>query len=184
MAISDDALVSRVIADGDQRAFALLVERYQSQVRGYLRGLAKNTDLADELAQDTFIKVWDRIASYAGGDRFAPWLIRIAHNEFLQMCRRNKRYRAALDRAESDAMVMITSAASGSVADELPDLPKYMAVLDEDEQLTMSLFYASGMTHQEISDLHGVPLGTIKSRIHRGKAKIRERFLPGEVANG
>ena len=184
MPVSDDTLVRRVLNDSDQRAFALLVERYQSQVRGYLRRLTRDHERADELAQDTFVRVWDKLAAYAGGNRFPAWLMRIAHNEFLQHYRKNKRYRMALERAEQTAIVVDEQTRQHRIEDEVPDLQRYMAVLDDEEKNTLWLFYAVGMTHREISDLHEVPLGTIKSRIHRGKEKIREHFLLGDAANG
>ena len=71
MSQSDEALVARVVSLRDQQAFAVLVGRYQSQVRNYLRQLTRDSVNADDLAQETFIRAWDKMDTISGGGRFA-----------------------------------------------------------------------------------------------------------------
>jgi RNA polymerase sigma-70 factor (ECF subfamily) len=68
------------------------------------------------------------------------------------------------------------------IADELPDLPKLLAVLTKEEQTLMVLNYAHGLSNREIGEVLGIPVGTIKSQIHRAKDKIRHRFRIGATA--
>jgi RNA polymerase sigma factor (sigma-70 family) len=76
---SDTALVARVVANDDRSAFELLVRRHQSPLRNFLRRLAKNDAArADDLAQETFIKAYRSMASFAGTAKFSSWLYRIA----------------------------------------------------------------------------------------------------------
>jgi len=81
---SDAALVARVVGDDDRSAFELLVRRYQSPLRNFLRRLAHNDQArADDLAQDTFMKAYKSLATYAGTAKFSTWLYRVAYNTFL-----------------------------------------------------------------------------------------------------
>ena len=178
----DSELLSRALAGRDSDAFEALVRRYQSPVRGWLRRLAADADLADDLAQETFIRAWQRLAQFRGRGSFLSWLMKLAYNEFLQARRGAGRYRKHMERFAMNYDVL--SAPDESVRDESPDLRHYLAVLSGDEVRVMTLVYAYGLTHSEASMVTGIPLGTIKSHVLRGKAKIRDNFGIGEVANG
>ena len=90
MQLSDETLVSRVIATRDTDAFAELVGRHQGRIRGLLTHLARDPSLAQDLAQDTFVRAWERIDMFRGTGSFAAWLGRLAYNRFLQHERRRK----------------------------------------------------------------------------------------------
>src|SRR5689334_14990155 len=91
MDISDAELIAKVLLDDNRHAFATLVRRHQSVVRGLLRRLAKgNEALADDLAQETFIKSYQSLKSFRGGAKFSTWLHRIAYNAFISHVRSQK----------------------------------------------------------------------------------------------
>jgi RNA polymerase sigma-70 factor, ECF subfamily len=173
---SDEALVASVVAARDTAAFETLVRRYQSKVRNWLRQLTKDAARADDLAQDTFIRAWERAHTFTGKGKFAGWIMKIAYNAFLQ-ARRSQAQSARLAAAVATDGDVDTAASGG---DEWPDLPKMLAVLSEDERLTMVLCYAQGLTYSEIADVIDMPLGTVKSHLQRAKVKIRDRFQLGE----
>lgn len=178
---TDSELLSRALAGRDTRAFEVLVRRYQAQVRGWLRRLAGDADLADDLAQETFIRAWQRLAQFSGRGRFLSWLMKLAYNEFLQSRRGAGRYRKYMERFGINREVLT---AGGEVLhDESPDLARYLAVLSEDERKIITLVYAYGLTQSEASMVTGLPLGTVKSHVLRGKAKIRDNFEIEEAAN-
>lgn len=153
--------------------------RHQGKVRGYLRQLSRNPAVADDLAQETFIRAWDKLASFSGKGSFLSWLLAIAHKEFLQSLRKDRRDRRLLSGIESDPVQDAgASFRSGRGSEELVDLPALLGVLSEPERATLVLAYGYGLSHAEIRQATGMALGTIKSHIHRGKAKIRERFAP------
>ena len=102
---------------------------------------------------------------------------RAAFNAFLQ-ARRSQTHATRLAAAFAADNEAEAEAPSG---DEWPDLPKMLAVLSDDERLTMVLCYAQGFSHSEISDVIDMPLGTVKSHLQRAKTKIRERFAPGSA---
>lgn len=175
---SDEELVAIAVAAGDQAAFGELVRRHQSRVRAWLRQLTGDAAEADDLAQETFLRAWTRLNTFAGRGRFLAWLMKLAYNEFLQAVRGSQRRRRLAGEYEAQAAVLGRTAddsLSGTAA-ELPDLPRLLAVLGEEERHVMLLGYGCGFSQSEISEITGMALGTVKSHMHRGKARIRESF--------
>ena len=169
--IEDHVLVARVVAGQDTGAFGELVRRHQSQVRNFLRRLARDDTIADDLAQDCFLHAWDKIHTYTGSGAFIGWLMKVAYTTFLQSKRKSKRYSEVLERAGLEPV----TATSGAGEDTL-DLEKLLAAMDEQERVIMVFSYACGLSHREISEATDIPAGTVKSIIHRAKEKIRARF--------
>lgn len=154
-------------------------------MRGYLRKLTCDPALADDLAQETFIKAWDKLATYAGRGRFVAWLLRVAHNQFLQALRKSDQDHRLRQRLEHESRVDDALPGAGARADAaLGDLPRLLAVLSDEERAVMVLNYAYGFSHGEITRVTGLALGTVKSHIRRGRAKIRERFAIVEADRG
>lgn len=173
---SDADLVVRFIAARDEAAFSALVVRHQGRVRNWLRQLVRDRARADDLAQDAFIRAWERIGSLREPTKFSSWLMTIAYTTFLQARRK---------RGSDDRMLEALHREPGATdapepGDAESDLPKLLAVLNDDERVAMTLCYAHGMSHSEIADVTARPIGTVKSLISRGKEKIRERFGIGE----
>jgi RNA polymerase sigma-70 factor (ECF subfamily) len=165
---SDEELAARVVAAEDTVAFETLVRRHQSRVRNWLRQLTRDPARADDLAQETFIRAWQRLRTFEGRGKFASWVMKIAFNCFLQVRRRADYGAPAAPRVgEEDVVVPFL---------ESPDVEKMLAVLGVDERHVMILCYAHGLSHAEVSEVLDIPLGTVKSHAQRGKTKIRERF--------
>lgn len=182
MADSDQALIARAIIDNDTKAFNELVQRHQSRVRGWLRHLAGDVALADDLAQETFLKAWRKLASYKSTGSFEGWLLRIARNEFLQSKRKSGRETNRLERLETEARIGMdhhTPAHHG----ESTDTDRFLEVLGADERNVMILVYGIGLSHAEASNVTELPLGTVKSHIRRSVLKIREQFGLEEFTN-
>ncbi len=91
MELTDAGLVARVLVDDDQHAYGELVRRHQSSVRGLLRQLTRgDVALADDLAQDAFVRAYKNIRSFRGEAKFSTWLYRIAYNRFREDSRKRK----------------------------------------------------------------------------------------------
>jgi RNA polymerase sigma-70 factor (ECF subfamily) len=176
MAASDEQLVARVLAARDQSAFGELVARHQSRVRNWLRQLTRDPARADDLAQETFIAAWQKLAGFGGHGKFSSWLMKIAYNEFLQSHRESRRERQL---AEAVAAETPTEPAEDPAMAEqaATDLERMLGALSAAERQAMVLCYAYGLSHAEASEITGMPIGTIKSHINRGKDRIRARFL-------
>ena len=171
---SDQQLVLRARAD-DQAAYGELVARHQGRVRGWLRHLCGDYDEADDLAQDAFVRAWARIRDLKDTARFAQWLMKIAYNEFLQSRRSSGRRNQMMERFELNQKTL-----KGGSTPEAPEsaleLQRVLSILSERERAAMVLNYAYGYSHGEVSELTGIPLGTVKSLILRGSRKAREHF--------
>lgn len=170
----DNQLVARALATQDMAAFGELIRRHQSQVRNYLRKLCGDFSVADDLAQECFMHAWDKLHTFAGKGAFIGWLLRIAYTTFLQSKRKSKRYAEILD--EVGHVAMLEGRDMALQPDEVGDLDKFLAVLTDEERSIMIMSYACGLSHREISDATGMPVGTVKSVIFRGKEKVRKSF--------
>ena len=181
MEASDAELVVRAVAARDQLAYGELVRRHQSRIRSWLRQLTRNRAAADDIAQDAFITAWEKLRSFDGRGTFGAWLMKIAYTEFLMAHRKRRsgeRLAAAIGQELTDSEAHDPAGEQSAVA----DLERLLAVLNEDERAVMILCYAHGMSHSETSEVTGMPVGTVKSHIARGKDKIRERFFPEGAA--
>jgi RNA polymerase sigma-70 factor, ECF subfamily len=166
---SDVALVARVVANDDRSAFELLVRRHQSPLRNFLRRLAKNDAArADDLAQETFIKAYRSMASFAGTAKFSSWLYRIAYNTFLND------QRACVPYGELDEAEHLSTAGDPESAATESDVEKLLNRLSLRQRAVFDLHYRKGMTHQEIAQALELPLGTVKSDLSRGHEILRE----------
>ena len=163
-----------MVASQDANAFGELVRRHQSQVRNFLRRLARDETLADDLAQDCFLHVWDKIHTYSGSGSFIGWVLKVAYTTFLQSKRKSKRYHEIIEQAGHEADR--SPAANYSTPETELDLDTLLAALNEQERAIMIFSYACGLSHREISEATDLPAGTVKSIIHRAKERIRTQF--------
>lgn len=170
----DPGLVARCVVRQDMAAYGELVARHQSQVRNFLRKLTRDHDLADDLAQDSFMHAWDKLHTFTGRGSFISWLLKVAYTRFLQSKRKSTRYGQILQQVKHDAGIV--GKRHSTTPDEMSDLDKFLAILTDEERVIMILSYACGLSHREISDTTDLPIGTVKSIIFRGKEKIRGVF--------
>jgi len=167
--VTDNALITRALA-GDRDAFGDLVRRHQSAVRQFLRHLARgDAAAADDLAQETFVTAWRTLPRYHGGSAFNTWLLGIAHNHW-RNARRRERSHDALDATNPPEF---STPASTHQSDLSHDLNAALAQLDSDERTVLHLGYQQGLSHPEIAALLACPLGTVKTNLARGKARLR-----------
>lgn len=176
---TDNDLVALVLAARDRDAFGELVRRHQALVRALLMRMCRNHALADDLAQDAFIRAYNRIDSFKGDGSFKAWLCRIAYTEFLMHARKRK----------SMARTTDALAREPEEVDEAPrtagqslDLDRALATLKDDERICVVLCFANGLTHSEAAEVTGLPLGTVKSHVNRGRDKLRAWFEHREMA--
>jgi len=166
--ISDLELAARVVGSDDQAAFQQLVERHQGAIRGFLRRLlAGDHGTADDLAQETFLTAYRKLAGWKGQGTFTSWLHTIAYRQFLQFRRKNKRQQVMAEPPDAGFD-------PGEAVDAEILLPRLMRQVSADERACLTLAYAGGMSHPEIVQVTGMPLGTVKSHISRGRQKLQQ----------
>ena len=164
---SPEALVVSLARKGDRAAFEELVNRRQGWIRNLLRRLSGDSTLADDLAQQAFLQAWRNIPRLQRTSRFGAWLKRIAVNTWLQHVRRNDPLRGAGELPE-------TGAGESDPAGIAMDLDGALSELADNVRLCVVLAYHERMTHDEIAATTGLPLGTVKSHIRRGTARLQD----------
>ncbi|HEY0368146.1 MAG TPA: sigma-70 family RNA polymerase sigma factor [Chthoniobacterales bacterium] len=177
MSLTDADLVARVLLDEDQHAFAELVRRHQSAVRGLLRQLARSDlALADDLAQETFIRAYKHIRSFRGEAKFSTWLYRIAYNCFREDARRRKEF-VGIDETQLEA-----ERDPNTVDAALRhDLAQALQVLPLHERSAIVLCCQNGLSHDEASRVLDIPLGTVKTNVLRGREKLKKALAEWET---
>jgi RNA polymerase sigma factor (sigma-70 family) len=166
--ISDLQLAARVASSNDQAAFQTLVERYQASIRGFLRRLlAGDHGTADDLAQETFLLAYRKMPDWKSIGSFRSWLHAIAYRQFLQFTRKHRHQEVMADppdtgfdpRPAMDAEIL---------------LPLMMRQVSAEERACLTLAHALGLSHAEITAVTGLPLGSVKSHILRGRQKLQQ----------
>jgi RNA polymerase sigma factor (sigma-70 family) len=162
-----ESVVIALACMGSTAAFAEIVRRHQNRVRNFMHRLCHHPDEAEDLAQQAFLKAWTSIRQLRTPAAFHAWLNRIMVSIWLEESRRKK-----LDMTEWDARTSL-QAPEASPGKRI-DLDGALAKLSAPMRLCVVLSYNNGLSHQEISDVTNMPLGTVKANISRGAAKLRE----------
>jgi len=164
----DEALI-RAACDGSAEAFARLVERHQQALRAFLRRACGDWALADDLAQDTFLTAWERIGELRGDASLRSWLCGIGYRKCLGALRSAGRAR----RREADYASMRETVASPR-SDERLALERALADLPLEQRAAVALCLAADFSHAEAAEALGAPLGTVKSHVARGRARLAQ----------
>jgi RNA polymerase sigma factor (sigma-70 family) len=172
--LSDSDLIARVLLDDDHHAFGELVKRHQSAVRATLRKLSGGDEvLADELAQETFLRAYRSLRTFRGTAKFPTWLYRIAYNAFQTHVRRARPHELFDEDRHAPAQQPQTEAVDWQL-----DLEAALRMLTVPERSAITLCYTSGLTHEEAARVLQCPLGTVKTNILTAKEKLRRYLLP------
>lgn len=171
---ADWALNQRV-AGGDRAAFQLLVLRHEGRLRNFLARAAGSD--ADDIAQEAFVRAWQRAGDYRGQGSYAAWLMGIGWRLFLDQ-RRTARRREGLAVGE-DAPI---SADPRPARDAAIDAGRLLAHLSPQERAALTLCFGHGWSHGEAAEIMGVPLGTLKSLVLRGRAKAQKMIAEGAAS--
>lgn len=156
---------------GSGEAFEQLVGLRQSWLRNFLRRLCRDAALADDLSQQVFLSAWKGLAQLRSNGAFHVWLKRLAVNAWLK----HVRVRRPLDFADSppeDDFDALAQVKAEPVAEGM-DLDRALATLSPDARLCVVLAHGEGLSHGEIAEMAGMPLGTVKSHINRGTTALR-----------
>ncbi len=176
LAAAAEASVVVLAASGDDQAFAELVRRRQGMVRGLLRRLCGDAAFAEDLAQQAFVQAWRQLRRLQSPAAFGGWLRAIAVNVWLQEARKSP---ARLERPEAD---LPEPEVGGLQPDDIPaarlDLSRGLLRLKAAERVCVVLSYAEGLSHAEIAEVTGWPLGTVKSNVARGAERLRAWLSP------
>jgi RNA polymerase sigma-70 factor (ECF subfamily) len=162
----DEAALVRAARDGDREAFMRLVRRHQAGVRAFARGLVANPALAEDVAQEAFLRAWRGLPGLRGEAAFTTWLYTIAR-------------RAALDEVRRPAPATVPIDQAAAVADQRAadpvlrrDLEQALATLEVAQREAFLLVVVLGLSYQEVGGMVGCPAGTVASRVFRARARL------------
>jgi RNA polymerase sigma-70 factor (ECF subfamily) len=177
---NDDAALVERIREGSERAFNLLIDRHQQAVRGFLGRLIASADDADDIAQETFLAVWEGAGAYRGGSSVRSWLCAIAWRKARSAQRSWFRSRARDTdwRAEAAGLDL----GEGASPEDRLAVRKALLALPIEQRAAVALCLAQGFSHAEAAEALGAPLGTVKSHVTRGRARLLEAL--SEIPEG
>lgn len=160
---------------GDEEAFDRLYRENVERVYAVCLRMCADRDLAERLTQDAFVRGWRGLKAFRGGSRFSTWLHRIAVNVVLEDQRAgSRRERLHERRAETEG----TAVTSDFAGDTRLDLERAITALPRGARAVIVLHDIEGYRYEEIAELMGITIGTVKSQIHRGRRMLREALEP------
>lgn len=181
---TDDTELVRRIRAGDAEALRLVVERYEERIFALIHGIVRDAHEVEDVAQEVFLKVFTRIEAFDGRSQFYTWLYRVAVNAAKDhVKKRVRRPAAALEEADAlpgGAEGPDAGAARGetrrlvrAAIDELP--VRYREVL--------ALRELEGLSYDEVAQVLGISIGTVESRLHRARARLKRKLAKAREAS-
>lgn len=189
---SDAMLVERTVA-GDQKAFELLVIKYQRRIQRLIGRMVRDVDLVEDIAQETFIRAYRALAQFRGEAQFYTWLYRIAVNTAKKALMELKRDPTVSENSfksgQSDESDETSPLENELISSETPDavlagkeiaqmVNAAMEALPEELRQAITLREIEGLSYEEIAEVMNCPIGTVRSRIFRAREAISSRIKP------
>lgn len=168
-----EADLVRRAAGGDVESYETLYRKHVGRVHALCLRMARDRSEADDLTQETFIRVWERLGSFRGESEFSTWLHRVAVNVVVAELRRRGRWRERFS-AEDAADVAFAPVAFSAGGDL--DLERAIAALSPRARLVFLLHDVEGWKHGEIAERTGLAVGTSKAHLHRAHQLLRKEL--------
>lgn len=171
---SDEEIVEKVRSN-DQELYAVIVDRYQSKLLRYAHSLIKDETKAVDIVQESFIKAFINLNGFDTKKKFSSWIYRITHNEAMNIAKKHQKETTLPDN--------IDFSSEENIEDDLEQkeiISKVKKCLEEIPLLysePMALHFIEDMSHREISDILRIPMGTVATRINRGKILMKHLCL-------
>ena len=184
MILADEDLIS-LVETGDPDAFATLYDRHSRAAFSLAYRMMGDKQAAEDLLQDAFLKVWRGATSYrTERGSLRTWILSIVHNRGIDQLRSTASRRRTQEKVEASSPVSQPSEAFAATwrNTQREQVREALGTLPEEQLKILELAYFSGYTHVEISELLGLPLGTVKGRMRLGLKKIRDYFDSQDVA--
>jgi RNA polymerase sigma-70 factor (ECF subfamily) len=174
---NEDIFYIEAVRKGNVTAFSVLIEKYQNMVYSLALKLLKNTEDAEEMAQDTFIKAFQKLDMYEGKSKFSTWLYSITYNACISELRKRRIQFSSLEEqrfSDQDEMKMNSYLSETKKEDQEKYLNLALSKLPEDDQVLVTLYYYENQSMDDISIITGLTVSNIKVKIHRARKKMYE----------
>lgn len=182
---SDELLLSQYAQTGERKLFETLMRRYEREIYSFLRRYLGQDDLAEDAFQGTFLQVHLKVDQFDTSRRFRPWLYAIATNQAIDVQRRCRRRRmVSLDHSFLDGdqhpsswadQLVCEEAGPDAIAEDREDsvrVREAVAGLGESLERVVQLVYFQGLKYREAAEVLGIPVGTVKSRVHAAITRL------------
>lgn len=177
-AISDKELMELIQA-GDDKAFEMLVGRFQDRLLNFVGRIVTDRDTAEELVQETFLRIFNQKKSYTPEYAVSTWIYTIALNLARSELRKRKLRRfLSLDFIKEEADVELPAKIDLQSVSLAPIIQKAIEKLPVDYKTAFVLCDIQRLPYQQIAEVMGVPVGTVKSRINRARSMLRDKLKP------
>jgi len=169
---NEQELVS-LLRDRDNRAFAYLYDNYSGALYGIILQILDNTELSNDVLQEVFINIWRKIESYdPTKGRLYTWMLNIARNASIDTLRSKSFQNSQKNQSFPENVDGLAAGVSQPNIDNI-GLKKTLEKLKSEQRVLIDLAYFKGYTHEEIADIEGIPLGTVKTRIRTALQQLR-----------
>jgi len=169
----EPTLIAQTLS-GDTHAYGELVDRYKNALYHHCFAIVRDEDVAEDLAQETFITAYYKLHSYKSQYRLSTWLFKIATNKALTWLKKAGREIAADD----ELIASIASSHPGpDKSAEYSELHEAVSRLKADQRAVVSLYYWQGLSYQEIAGVLSVPIGSVRGWMSRAKDQLRKELL-------
>src|SRR5688500_11772650 len=182
-ALSDVELVSRSIG-GVEDSFEELVRRYQRPIAGYVFRLLGDYEASLDVTQEVFIKVYNSLEKYSSDYKFSTWLYRIAHNAAIDYMRRNSVPQQSLDVETKDGSYQIQIESGQPNPEQERERSEWRTEIESVVKCLPTVYrelillrHAQDLSYDEIAEVTGLPLGTVKNRLFRAREMMRDIFV-------
>lgn len=175
MTTNNDQIIINLIIEGDTNAFSKLVNNYKDMVFTLAFRMLKNREEAEEVSQDTFIKVYKSLNKFKGNSKFSTWIYRVAYNTCLDRLKKIKReYNiVAIDEFTEHQIKTIDNALDQMEAQEHKDkIQKCLQMLPSDDSFLLTLYYFEEQSLEEISKIVGLTANNVKVKLYRSRKKL------------
>ena len=179
-----DLEIINACLDGDKELFAELVNRYKNLVYSIILRQTRDSEEANDLAQDVFLKAYKNLASYSAEFKFSTWIMRITSNHIIDMHRKKKLETISYeDYAENGGNSLATASTPETELikrDQSRRISKIISDLPEMYKIPVVLYHSHGLSYNEISEKTGQPLSKVKNRIFRGRKMLKSLLVNSE----
>jgi len=158
---------------GDDDAFMRLVDRYSGRLLYYIRRLLEDADRSDDVLQDVWLTVYKKINTLRNASAFSVWLYRTARNRAIRLLRDESRYVFVEQYRETD---FVDDDRDGLLFDDIDKLHRILTTLSPEQKEAIVLRFFEDMSYQEISEIMGCSIGTVRSRIHYAMQELRKKM--------
>jgi len=183
-----DALLVRNYIDGDENALAILINRHQSKIYGFIYSKLSDRDVADDVFQDTFMKVIKTLKSnsYNEEGKFLPWVMRIAHNLIVDHYRKNKKMPMLRETEEFSIFSVLTDSSQnikGRIITDIieKDLQRIVEELPDDQKEVLMMRLYQDLSFNEIAELTNVSINTALGRMRYAVLNLRKIIEKNQI---